>query len=152
MNIEQIIVTQPTYVWLVGGLVFLGLGLTVGEPIFAALGLAALITAIAALTVKTWMSLFIIWSILSIALSVVLRGLVPRRSKDLNPERDATVSETIPRGGVGLVSHEGALWKARCQISDVAIAPGQSVRVIGRQGLTLIVLPLEFSDEPVDSI
>jgi membrane protein implicated in regulation of membrane protease activity len=137
--------------WLVGGFVFLGLGLVIGEPVVAAVGIAAVITAIAALSVSSIALQLLIWGILSIALAIVLRGMVPKQSKDLRPNIEATVSETIPKGGLGVVSYEGAIWKARCQISDIAVTPGQVVHVVGRQGNTLIVLPTTFADEPSDS-
>jgi membrane protein implicated in regulation of membrane protease activity len=151
VDIMQLLSANRTYAWLLGGLIFLGLGMVVGEPVVAALGLASLITAIAAITVKSFMIELIIWAVLSVCLVVVLRGLVPKRSLDLSPDATATVSESIPSGGIGLVSYEGALWKARCQVSDVKIEPGATVHVVGRQGLTLIVLPESFVDEPVDS-
>ncbi|NJO42933.1 MAG: NfeD family protein [Cyanobacteria bacterium CRU_2_1] len=146
MNLLELIANQPYALWLGLGLIFLLLGMVVGEPTVAALGIAALITAMASLTVPLLTYQVVIWGILSIALSVVLRGLVPKRAKDLNPSTEAIVSETIPTGGVGIVSYEGSPWKARCQISDIAIHPGETVHVVGRQGLTLIVLPTNFSE------
>lgn len=150
MNLTQTISNIHIF-WLAGGFVFLGLGLVVGEPVMAALGIAAIITAIAALSVPSLILQLIIWGILSIALAIVLRGMVPKQSKDLRSNIDATVSETIPKGGLGVVSYEGAIWKARCQISDIAVTPGQTVHVVGRQGNTLIVLPTTFADDPADS-
>jgi membrane protein implicated in regulation of membrane protease activity len=148
--IPQFISSQPAhFLWLLSGFVFLALGTVVGEPVTASLGIAAIITAIAALTVSSIAIQVVIWGVLSISLAVVLRGMVPGPSKTLVPKSEATVSQTIPRGGIGWVSYEGGQWKARCQMSDVAIAAGQTVQVIGRQGLTLIVLPMPFSD-PVD--
>lgn len=134
-------------VWIVLGFIFLLLGLTVGEPTAAALGIAAIITAIASLTVDSVPLQVVIWGVLSIALTIVLRGMVPLPARDGQPSTEATVSEAIPKGGVGRVSYEGALWKARCQISDIHIIRGQTVQVVGRQGLTLIVLPVNFLDE-----
>jgi membrane protein implicated in regulation of membrane protease activity len=137
--------------WLIGGFVFLALGLMIGEPVAAALGIAAIITAIAALTVSSISIQLLIWGVLSIALSVVLRGMVPKKSKDLRSNIEAIVSETIPKGGLGVVSYEGAIWKARCQISDITVTPGQTVHVVGRQGNTLLVMPTTFAEEPMDS-
>jgi membrane protein implicated in regulation of membrane protease activity len=153
VDLMQFFSSQPAYVlWLLGGLVFLVLSLSAGgEPVVASLGLAALITAIVAITVSSAPTQFIIWGILSIALAVVLRGLVPKGSRDLKSNIEATVSETIPRGGIGLVSYEGALWKARSQISDAAIPPGKIVYVVGRQGLTLMVIPAYSEEETSDS-
>lgn len=118
----------------------------VGEPTLSALGIGAFITAIASLTVKDPGIQWLIWGILSVALAVVFRGLVPKESKDLAPSTEAEVSKAIPSGGLGEVTYEGSYWSARCQISDVAIAVGQTVHVIGRQGNTLIVLPTTFPD------
>lgn len=139
-------------VWIILGFIFLLLGMMVGEPTAASLGIAAIITAIAALTVSSLSLQIVLWGILSIALTIVLRGMVPTPTRDTQVNTHAVVSETIPRGGTGWVSYEGALWKARCQISDVGIAEGQSVQVIGRQGLTLIVLPNDFPDEKYDAV
>lgn len=153
MDISQFLANQPAYIlWLVGGFSFLILSaMAGGEPIVASLGVAALITAIVSLTISSITIQFMIWGILAIALAVVLRGLVPRGSSQLKANTEATVSETIPSGGVGLVSYDGALWKARCQISDVAIPPGRVVYVVGRQGLTLLVMPTFSEDEPHDA-
>lgn len=146
MDLSEFIAEQPYTLWLLLGFLFLFLGMVVGEPVVASLGIAALITAMAALTVTSLPTQVVIWGILSIALAIVLRGMVPKQAKDLSPNTAAIVSETIPKGNVGLVSYDGALWKARCQISDITISPGETVEVVGRQGLTLIVLPTNFPD------
>jgi membrane protein implicated in regulation of membrane protease activity len=151
VDIVQAISGNQPYVWLLVGIIFLGMGMVVGEPVVASLGISALITAIAAITVKSLLYEMILWGVLSVCLIVVLRGLVPKQAADLSPDAEATVSELIPKGGVGLVTYEGSLWKARCQISDIAITPGQIVQVVARQGLTLIVMPTNF-DEPVDRL
>lgn len=134
-------------IWMIAGFVFLLLGVSVGEPTAASLGVAAIITAIASLSVASTSIQVVLWGILAIALTVVLRGMVPMPSRDGQPDTEAVVSEAIPRGGVGWVSYEGALWKARCQVSDVEIGRSQTVQVVGRHGLTLIVLPIDFPDE-----
>jgi membrane protein implicated in regulation of membrane protease activity len=146
VDLSEFIAEQPYTLWLLLGFLFLFLGMVVGEPVVASLGIAALITAMAALTVTSLPTQVVIWGILSIALAIVLRGMVPKQAKDLSPNTAAIVSETIPKGNVGLVSYDGALWKARCQISDITISPGETVEVVGRQGLTLIVLPTNFPD------
>lgn len=151
MDSHQLIFNQPaSVIWLVVGFLFLALGTMVGEPVVASLGFAALITAVAAITVPSVSTQLIIWGVLSVSLAIVLRGLVPRQATDLVPDREATVSDAIPKGGVGLVSYEGAFWKARCQISDIAIAAGQTVQVVERHGLTLIVLPSSFPEGYID--
>ena len=48
-------------------------------------------------------------------------------------------------GGEGLVHAQGEDWQAR---SPAALAPGQKVRVTGREGLTLIVEPAPDTEPP----
>jgi membrane protein implicated in regulation of membrane protease activity len=122
------------------------------DPTLSALGISAIITAIASLSVNSLGIQLLIWGILSIALAVIFRGLVPRESKDLLPSVEAEVSQTIPKGGLGEVSYEGSYWSARCQISDISVDKGQIVHVVGRQGNTLIVLPVSFPEEGEEDI
>lgn len=150
VDLVRFLLEQRAYVWLLTGLVFLFVSMVTGEPVVASLGIAAVITAIAAITVKSLLVELVLWGILSVCLIIVLRGMVPKPSLDLSPDSEATVSEVIPKGGIGLVMYEGALWEARCQISDVTIAPGAVVQVVARQGLTLIVMPTHFLEEPTD--
>ena len=51
--------------------------------------------------------------------------------------KDAIVSTACrPRGQVRL---GGEIWEARC---DAGAAPGETVRVVGREALTLLVVPM----------
>ncbi|NER82191.1 MAG: NfeD family protein [Leptolyngbya sp. SIO1D8] len=131
--------------WLVSGLMLLGFSLLVPRPTIASFGFAGVLTALIALSIPLFASQLLIWGISSGGFILILRGLVPQESKALEPARHARVSEQIPPGGVGHVHYEGATWQARCQISDVAIAPETPVAVIDRQGNTLIVLPIPTS-------
>ena len=150
VDLVQFLSEQRAYAWLLAGLLFLGSSMVAGEPVIASLGIAAVITAIAAITVKSLTVELVLWGILSVCLIIVLRGMVPKQSLDLSPDSEATVSEVITKGGIGLVMYEGSLWRARCQISDIAITPGEVVQVVARQGLTLIVMPTRFLEEPTD--
>ncbi|MGG6295468.1 NfeD family protein [Leptolyngbya sp. AN02str] len=137
--------TQPPYIlWAIFGFGLIAISLIAFEPIVAALGIAALITAIAALSVPDIAVQTLLWGVLSVTIALVLRGFVPPKSRNLDPPTEAEVSTDIPRGGVGEVSYEGTFWSARCQVSDVAIAAGETVHVVGRQGNTLIVVPASF--------
>jgi len=131
--------------WLVGGAILLAFNLFIPSPVVASLGVAGLLTALVALNVPAFPSQLLVWGILSAGFTLVLRGLVPQESKALEPSRYARVCEQIPPGGIGRVHYEGAIWHARCQISDAAIAPESSVVVVDRQGNTLIVSPLPTS-------
>lgn len=134
----------PIYLlWLIGGLMTMAISTVAPEPTISALGFAAVITAIAALTVTNVSIQFLIWAILAVIMALIMRSMVPAESAaGLEEPQEAEVRITIPRGGVGEVSYEGSFWSARCQVSDVSIAAGETVRVVGRQGNTLVVLPV----------
>lgn len=138
----QQLLSQDHLVWLVIGLLSLPMGMLIGEPSIIALSIAALVTAIIALTTTSAFVQVILWGILALCLAIIMRGLEPRESQSLAPPTDAEVSEPIPSGGMGYVFYDGSLWQARCQISDVSIAAGSAVSVVGRHGNTLIVLPV----------
>lgn len=145
---SQLFSSQPHVVWLAIGLIGLTLGMLVGEPSVIALAIAALITAVVALTISSVTVQVLVWGVLALCLALVMRGLEPRESKELLPLPEAKVSESIPAGGEGYVHYDGSTWRARCQLSDVAIDAGTSVAVISRQGNTLIVLPSSFPSAP----
>jgi membrane protein implicated in regulation of membrane protease activity len=150
VNLLQQILSQPAHIlWLLSGLMFLLFSILIGEPIVAALGFAALVVAVVALSVSTFVTQLLIWGILAVLFALILRGMVPAESKELEPPSEAEVFQAIPAGGVGEVSYEGSFWSARCQISDLEVAAGQTVHVIGRQGNTLIVLPATFVHENI---
>ncbi len=145
--VSQIISSQSMHlIWLLVGLSGLGLGMFIGEPSIIALAIAALITAIVAVSIPSVTIQVLLWGVLAISLAIVMRGLEPRQSKDLAPPSTAIVSELIPAGDAGHVHYGGSIWKARCQVSDVTIAVGESVFVVGRQSNTLIVLPATFPE------
>lgn len=150
MNVWELLSNQSTHtLWLMSGLFFLAMGMLVGEPSIAAIGLAAIITAIAALSVPSLSIQLIIWSILSVSLAVVMRGMVPREINEFRRQVEAEVTGFIPKNRAGEVAYEGSLWKAKCQIPDLEVPEGSLVHVVGRQGNTLIVLPTLFPDEGV---
>ena len=143
MTIQQLLITQPnSSLWLIGGLILLGISLLAPEPTLVAMGFAGLITALVSLSISSLAKQLLVWGILSAAITLILRGMTPRQSKALQHAQYAQVDTLIPPGGMGKVSYEGVLWNACCQISDVAIAPGEMVNVIGRQGNTLFVTPI----------
>jgi membrane protein implicated in regulation of membrane protease activity len=130
----------PTTIWLV-----LGLGLIAAEFLFPTafialvMGVSALLVAIGAtwlplsLQVFLWMGL----SGLGVALS---RGLAAQRRSNWDSRIGETLTEILP-GKEGRVIYEGNSWLARCEDTDVTIAPHQPVHIVGRQGTTLLVMP-----------
>ncbi|MGB3615722.1 MAG: NfeD family protein [Elainellaceae cyanobacterium] len=127
--------------WLLAGVSGILLGVMTGELVVAALGLAAVITSIAALTVFSLTLQVTIWTVLAVALAVVLRGFVPSPAGDLRPDTHAKVLRPIYPGQTGDVAYQGSIWKARCQAPDASIETEQPVQVVGREGNTLWVIP-----------
>jgi membrane protein implicated in regulation of membrane protease activity len=124
----------------------LALGSLIPEPSIPALGIAAIITAIAALSIPSPLAQMILWGVLSFTLANFMRSLMPKEAKTLKHDTEAWARTAIPAGGVGRVIYEGTLWQACCQLPDVAIAPQQRVYVVGRQRNTLIVIPTDYPD------
>ncbi|MEM7770058.1 MAG: NfeD family protein [Cyanobacteria bacterium P01_E01_bin.6] len=147
MNLWDVLSQQSSHVlWLIGGVVFIGLGMLIGEPGIASIGLAAIITAVVALSVPSIAIQLLVWSVLSLALAIVLRGLVSQQPKPSQWQTEAEVTDVIPAGRIGEVSYEGTLWKARCDLPDLQVPKGELVHVVGRQGNTLIVMPMRLID------
>ena len=124
----------------------LALGTLIPEPSIPALGIAAIITAIAALSIPSPWAQMILWGVLSLSLSSLMRSLMPKEAKSLKHDTEAWVRTTIPANGIGRVIYEGTLWQARCQVPDIAIGPQQRVYVVDRQGNTLFVIPANYPD------
>ena len=131
--------------WLISGAMLVGFSLFIPRPTISALGFAGLLTALFASSISLFPSQALVWGILSSGLVLLLRKFVPQESKALEPAKYARVSTPIMSGGVGRVHYEGAIWHARCQISDKAIASDTPVIVVERQGTTLVVLPIPTS-------
>jgi membrane protein implicated in regulation of membrane protease activity len=130
----------PTTIWLV-----LGLGLVATEFLiptaFIALvmGVAALLVAMVAAWLPLGLQVFL-WMGLSGLGIAISRGLGSRRAPSLDSRVGETLTEILP-GKEGRVTYEGNSWLARCEDTDVTIAPHQPVHIVGRQGTTLLVMP-----------
>ena len=126
--------------WLVAGVVGLLVGVTTGKLMVAALGLAAIVTSIVALTLFSVPLQIAIWVVLAIALTIVLRSFVPAPVTDFRSNQGKVLQAIYP-GQTGNVSYQGTTWKARSHITDVVLESQQPVQVVGREGNTLWVMP-----------
>lgn len=134
---------SPPIIWLIAG-VALCLMEAVLPTAFIALtmGMSAILVGLLAVLIPQLGIQVALWLLLSVVLLIVLRRLLPRRpSRILEDSREAlTLTEILP-GKLGRVRYEGNSWQAYSE-ADRAIAPDQTVMVIGRRGTTLIVTTL----------
>lgn len=143
VNLTDLFRTQPAYIlWLIVGLGCIAIAMVIAEPTTAALGFAALITAIAAISVPNFGAQMFIWGLLSVCLAIIFRGLVPRSARELQPSTEGRVSQTIPVGGEGEVFYDGTYWRAQGQPSDLMLPEGTKVYILRREGNTLTVMPI----------
>jgi len=66
-----------------------------------------------------------------------------RRYSPNDIKGEATVIDTISPGRKGGVKFRGTWWSARCP-QAIALDPGTFVRVVGRQGIALLVEPVSL--------
>ncbi|MBF2075377.1 MAG: NfeD family protein [Synechococcales cyanobacterium C42_A2020_086] len=106
------------------------------------MGLSAILVAFIAFVVPSFGVQVAIWFGLSLALTLLLRRFLPKRSSSkLIDAHEAQTLTAIPAGQTGRVLYEGNSWQARCEDESLTIAPNQIVYVVGRRGTTLLVLP-----------
>lgn len=129
--------------WLIAGLVLCLMELVLPTAfVELTMGISALIVAFVAWVVPSLLIQVIVWLLLSIGLTVVLRRLLPKRSHSIIEDaKEATTLTAISPGQTGRVLYEGNSWQARCEDENLAIEPEQKVYVVGRRGTTLIVIP-----------
>jgi membrane protein implicated in regulation of membrane protease activity len=73
-----------------------------------------------------------------------LMQLLPTGGEQDPLEVIAKVFEVIRPNEGGLVKFQGALWRAHCPY-EISLEPGTLVKVIDRQKLTLVVIPLHLA-------
>lgn len=106
------------------------------------MGVSALVVGCIAWFVPSITVQVVLWLLLAIGFSVVLRRLLPKRSHaSIEDAKEAKTLTEISPGETGRVLYEGNSWQARCEDERLAIAPNQRVYVVARRGTTLIVIP-----------
>lgn len=141
----------PEIVWALLGIVLVFIEFFIPGLVIAFFGVGALLTAVLvwifhpSLTVQ-----LIFFMVSSVVFLVGLRKYVKRtflgktagegndnRNFNIDVGKIIPVVEFIQPGEVGgKVRHQGALWSAK---SSEPISPGESVKIIGSDGITLIV-------------
>jgi membrane protein implicated in regulation of membrane protease activity len=129
--------------WLIAGLILCVMELVLPTAfVELTMGISAVIVACVAWFVPSLTVQVVLWLLLSVGLTVLLRRLLPKRATPtIEDAKNAKTLTDIPPGQTGRVIYEGNSWQARCEDEQLAIAANQPVYVVGRRGTTLIVLP-----------
>ena len=113
------------------------------------MGIAAFLVAVVSLFLPQYTLLMGLWLLFSTVLIILSRRLfAPKRKSSITgDDAEATAIGGIPAGSVGRVLYEGNSWRAKCADSTRDIAPSEAVYVVGKQGNTLIVLPINMLEQ-----
>jgi membrane protein implicated in regulation of membrane protease activity len=138
------IVISPSGWWAIAGVTLCLVELLVPTAFIAVcMGVSALLVAIVALGLPTWLGVQIaIWMLLSIGL--VLWGYrlnQQRSSRKIQESTEAEALTAMMPNQPGRVLYEGASWSAKCADGVESIAAQEQLQVVGREGNMLIVLP-----------
>lgn len=137
----------------------LGAGLCLAELVVptafvaAVMGLSALIVALVSMVLPSPPLQVALWMLLSVAAIRAARQWVdrpgPKHYWDAIEGR--TLTDIAP-GRDGRVLYEGQSWAARCRDPHQAIASATPVYVVGRQGTTLWIMPMDSVDHASDAV
>lgn len=132
------------FIWLFAG-ILLALGELFTPGFFmVGIGVSAALTSIpVALGSPLWLAL-VIFALLCIAFFIFIRPLIQKKGSKETPVgvdaligQSATVIESLDTQGNGRVNVKGEDWKARSESGN--IEKGKDVRIVGHEGVTLIV-------------
>ena len=141
-------------VWIVVGLALLAVEATTVTFVALYFGVAALVAGLAAALGAGIPLQLLLFAIVSVVTLVSTRGLV-RRALQRTPVVRSNVNSLVGRRGVvtvpitaetgrGQIRVGGEFWTARPYMPDCeAIAAGAPVEVLGIEGVTALVLPLD---------
>lgn len=141
---------MPWWVWILFGLVLLGLELLLGSFYLVFLGVAAIAVGLIAMfgaDGPLWLE-WLLFIIFSTGLVLLLRKPLIGKFNIQSDTRDidtlvglaAVAVESIAPGGIGKVEMRGTVWTAHNE-GAAALAPGQRCRVERVEGLSLWVRP-----------
>jgi membrane protein implicated in regulation of membrane protease activity len=146
---ERFITMHPSFLWLI-----VGTGLCLVEFVLPTalisvfLGLGAIGIALLVLILPIPIPLqILLWVLLSGALAWLSQRFLPKRSAIDFSHTEAQSLTAITPGQAGRVLYEGASWRAKCGDDFSHIVPNQPLHVIGREGTTLLVVPMYQLDE-----
>ncbi len=146
---NELMAMPPSLLWLVLGASLCLWELVVPTAFVAVfLGLGALVMSVLALVLPPWMGLQVaLWLACTAAIAGLGQRFLPRRSAIDFTHTEAQALTAISPGQTGRVLYEGSSWRAKCGDAVSLITPEQQLHVIGREGTTLIVVPMYALEE-----
>ncbi len=141
---ELSIPMHPSFLWLIIGTSLCLVELVLPTALISVfLGLAAIVIALLVLVFPIPIALqILLWVIVSGGLAWLSQRFLPKRSAIDFSHTEAQSLTAITPGQAGRVLYEGASWRAKCGDDSSHIVPNQSLHVIGREGTTLLVVPM----------
>jgi membrane protein implicated in regulation of membrane protease activity len=146
---ELSIPMHPSFLWLIIGTSLCLVELVLPTALIAVfLGLAAIGIALLVLIFPIPIALqILLWVIVSGGLAWLSQRFSPKRSAIDFSHTEAQSLTAITPGQAGRVLYEGASWRAKCGDDSSNIVPNQPLHVIGREGTTLLVVPMYQLEE-----
>ena len=139
---------DPALVWFIIGFTCFMLEFLLPGVVIAFFGAGAWIVAGLILVIRIpLVAQLFVFIITSVAFLVLLRSRFIGKDKD-GPDvtddfigKQTLVTKAVVKGQFGQVRFKGALWKAET-VSDAVMEPGQYVRIVGQESITLRVEPI----------
>lgn len=134
-------------IFTIAGLVFIILEMLVPSMFFLNLAIAAVITALVAVWISNWITLTIIFVLLSIVSIVFLRPILikDKRSKETQTGIESKYIGKVVKVIEPITKFSGAItiyderWEARIDNNDETIPVGSEVKIVKNEGLVLTV-------------
>ncbi|THA56499.1 NfeD family protein [Streptomyces sp. A0958] len=138
------------WVWWLIGAVGLGIPLVLtAMPEFGMFAVGAVAAAVVAALGGGIVAQVLVFVIVSVALTAVVRAIAGRQRADRAPQhatgidalkgRQAVVLERVDGGG-GRIKLAGEIWSARALDAGISFEPGQQVDVVDIDGATAVVM------------
>ncbi len=145
---------SPALIWLIIGILFVALEFIIPGLVIAFFGIGAMITAlttgIGLTTGFNWqVAVFIVASLASLFLlrRYVKKVFMGKKEGDSVNEFNLDVGKVVPvvqtidpHKSTGKIKYQGTLWSAT---ADEVIPEGESVKIVGRQNITIKVEKIE---------
>jgi membrane protein implicated in regulation of membrane protease activity len=146
---SEVMAIHPSLLWLVLGAILCLVELVVPTALVSVfLGLGALVMSLLALILPPWLGLQVaIWIACTALITWLNHRFLPQRSAIDFTHTEAQALTAISPSKVGRVLYEGSSWRAKCGDGVSSIAPEQQLHVIGREGTTLLVVPMYMLEE-----